>query len=285
MKMNRIILAAIALAAMNAYAQTPSLRFKTVNDPQAALTVLSAVNNSGTSVGWSFGQVFDIYYGIVAKGATVTRFSHPGAQLTDFYGVNSAGAIVGLYTTTEKQQAFLFQNGRSTDVGPTGQNSGAFGINDAGQIAGLYYGGDNIPHGFLCNGTDRTHCQTINAPGAALTYAWDVNNSGVVTLQGQNEDGTWHGWLYDSIAGTFTNIDVPGAISTYPGQINAAGDVAIGWQDASRYHGAVLRGGRFVTFDYPRALDTFANGINDQGTLSGAYDTDGVTYQGFEAKF
>src|SRR5947208_3666288 len=73
--------------------------------------------------------------------------------------------------------------------------------------------------------------------------------------------------------GAFTTIDFPGALSTGGNpsnwfRINAEGQIAGGFQDTSgKTHGFLLTKGNFVTIDYPGAIFSELNQINDRGDI------------------
>jgi probable HAF family extracellular repeat protein len=69
--------------------------------------------------------------------------------------------------------------------------------------------------------------------------------------------------------GTYTQIDVPGAVTTYPSGIDGAGDVTGWYYDTQGTHGFLLSGGTYTTLDYPGASNATANGINDLGKIVG----------------
>src|SRR5207253_628269 len=64
--------------------------------------------------------------------------------------------------------------------------------------------------------------------------------------------------------GTYTQIDVPGAIGTFLSGIDSAGDiVGTYYVDNMTAHGFLLSAGTITTLDYPGASYTGATGIND----------------------
>lgn len=71
--------------------------------------------------------------------------------------------------------------------------------------------------------------------------------------------------------GTYSQIDVPGAIGTFAQGINTAGDIVGNYMDATYdIHGFLLSGGVFTTIDYPGVLYTYLQGINDVDKLWGS---------------
>ena len=70
----------------------------------------------------------------------------------------------------------------------------------------------------------------------------------------------------------FTTIDVPGALSTSAGGINARGEIVGSYVDANHHsHGYLLRDGQFTTIDFPGSAFTEAWGIGPEGEVVGDY--------------
>src|SRR5262245_30136760 len=73
--------------------------------------------------------------------------------------------------------------------------------------------------------------------------------------------------------GTFTSIDVPGAIATGGPMrwlgIGPRGDI-VGAYRTDKAHGFVLRGGEVTSVDHPSSTaGTFANAVNPEGDIVG----------------
>ena len=132
---------------------------------------------------------------------------------------------------------------------------------------------------------------TIDGPGAFSTTASSINDSGQVaggfttkmpdpmpiTLDSSNR-----GFVYSS--GVFTTLGAPGASGTAAISINASGQVAGYYSDASWHsHGFVYSGGVFTTLDAPGAFTTYAASINASGQVAGYYLDANNHYHGFIA--
>ena len=78
--------------------------------------------------------------------------------------------------------------------------------------------------------------------------------------------------------GTYTQIDVPGALATEATGINKTGDVCGQYSDATGGHGFVLSAGVFTTIDYPGAQYSYLQGINDMGQVVGLAEPIGFVY-------
>jgi len=86
--------------------------------------------------------------------------------------------------------------------------------------------------------------------------------------------------------GTYTQIDVPGAIGTFVSGINSAGDIVGRYEEnptLPQIHGFLLSNGALTTLIYPGAnAYSAAAGINDLGQIVGTYfDDSGETFSGF----
>jgi probable HAF family extracellular repeat protein len=84
--------------------------------------------------------------------------------------------------------------------------------------------------------------------------------------------------------GTYTQIDYPGAVSTFCSGINTAGDIVCSYLDGvSAGHGFLLSGGTYTTIDRD-GQNTSLAGINDMGQVVGSSDT-GFVYNLQTQKF
>jgi uncharacterized membrane protein len=90
-----------------------------------------------------------------------------------------------------------------------------------------------------------------------------------------------------TVSGTFTTIDFPGAVDTVECcsatlNINEQGQIVGGYADASGPgHGFLLKAGKFTTIDFPRAVYTEALGINPRGYIVGEYLDANMKSHGF----
>ena len=85
--------------------------------------------------------------------------------------------------------------------------------------------------------------------------------------------------LERAAAVTYTQITVPGSLSTQARAINNIGQIVGSYIAASETHGYLLSGGQYTTIDFPGANSTTISGINDAGDMVGFYtDSGGVTH-------
>jgi uncharacterized membrane protein len=127
-------------------------------------------------------------------------------------------------------------------------------------------------HGFLLDGGEFTR---IDAPGAELTFLFDINDRGQILGVGANAENTaGFGFVRDR-RGHYTRLpDVPGARVTLPQGFNNQGQiVGLSFDGDGEQHGYLLERGRFKTIDVPGAAATDAFGINDRGQIVGGYST------------
>jgi probable HAF family extracellular repeat protein len=113
--------------------------------------------------------------------------------------------------------------------------------------------------------------------GTNGTYAFGINDRGVVAGYYYDSSGDAHGFRYSG--GSYITLDYPPGTSnqTFPEGINAKGQI-VGWyNDGSSDHGFLYSGGSYTTLNDPLAtVNTFATGINDKGQIVGYYQ-DGVS--------
>jgi uncharacterized membrane protein len=106
-----------------------------------------------------------------------------------------------------------------------------------------------------------------------FTQGRGINNSGTVCGDYGTSDANSHGFFLSG--GTFTEYDVPGALSTDVLGINNAADFAGDFSDDDvTGHAYVSVGGTVTSFSVPAAVQTLAYGINDSTRLVVGYYVD-----------
>ena len=219
---------------------------------------------------------------------TFTDIIFPGATRTHTLGINNHGAVVGYYSF-DIAHAFLVKEGQFIALDPSsvlGTNySVATKVNDRGDVVG-YFCDAAFCHGFALR-HDGVLTQ-LDVPGAGDTYAFGINNSGMVVgqfdvLDSQGNVIATHGFIWDG--STFGQVDYPFAGDTYLFGINDRGDLVGGWDyspyDPSEY-GFRRKNGQYMRFDYSeptvptRIFYTVLTDINAKGQMVGIYgDTAG----------
>ncbi len=196
------------------------------------------------------------------------------------HGINNAGVITGY-----SDDGITLAHGYRLAAGVLTQNDapGAvritenYAINSLGAVSGAYYDGANLL-GFLQSGSTFT---PLN-PGGPRSVAWGMNDTGKVVGSYEPGGSTDRGFLWSG--GNFTDLMVPGSLSTQARDVDSSGRV-VGWSvDAARFqHGFQLVGGSYTAFDVPgdASYGTRVFGTNDHGWLVGAYGDASTARNGF----
>jgi probable HAF family extracellular repeat protein len=127
---------------------------------------------------------------------------------------------------------------------------------------------------------------TIDVPEAAATLPWGINKYGTV-VGTYLDDGTGDAIGFRWSNGSITRYRYTGGIGTEFYGNNDAGDIVGAYEDGSddrRHHGLVRSGGKYIPFDYPGALDTYARGINKYGSIVGYFFSSNGRYSGFRKR-
>jgi uncharacterized membrane protein len=222
---------------------------------------------------------------------TFTTIDPPDSDgtFTTALDVNSAGDIVGLYSTPDgHRHGFLrSKDGLFTRIDfPGGSITNADGINPRGDIVGhtLVKG---KRHGYLRK--KNGEFTQIDFPGAAATLAVGINPRGdivghyciVTPPQCLNGNKNAHGFLLSAHGdllsrGEFTTIDVPGALESQAYKINSRGQIVGSYFGADgSSHIFLLSEGEFTTIDAPGAVETpnggTSAGISPRGDIVSSY--------------
>jgi uncharacterized membrane protein len=167
-------------------------------------------------------------------------------------------------------------------VYPGASSTDAWAINDRGDVVGQYVLG-GVTSGFqLRDGA----FQSITFPGSSFTQATGVSENGdIVGNYRIAGDPVTHAYRLDC-EGTFTTIDVPGAVSSLPRDINLWGHVVFEAQiprpdTTPRTAAFVLRNGSYTEILPPASLSptgattvtfAYASGVDNWGRIVGRFD-------------
>ena len=215
-----------------------------------------------------------------AQKVSIQLVNPPGSIYATAAGINNVGHIVGAYglpgkplwgfayaPATKKYTTFNYPGALSTI---------ALGVNDANTIVGTFAMNDGQQHGFfLTNGKTFTQFDVSGSSGTTIA---GINNAGdFAGTSGSN--GFYEGFV--SIGGTVTTFEVNGRPTLVSG-FNASNS-AVGFfvnAQATATHGFLRDGaGNITQIDYPGSISSSCNGINDAGTITGAYtDKAGVDH-------
>ena len=143
------------------YRTAPSHFFGTVVALLCCIAVISpayaaCATNDSCSFLYSGGTYTDITppkpgqanhaLGYVYSSGQYTTLDVPGSTLTQAFGINDRGQVVGLYSNGTSTEGFLYSGGTYTTLSvPGNSDTQAWGINDRGQIVGFYFNSVSVP--------------------------------------------------------------------------------------------------------------------------------------------
>lgn len=204
-------------------------------------TRANGINDIGVIGGDYYDTAAGAYMGYFAFAGKFTPYTVPGqpsGTQTSVDGLANFGSFCGYVGN----QAFVTINGKAT-VFSVDSSSFTFceNVNDLGWAVGGYTDNNTgISHGWIRNPFNG-QITTYDAPGASSTTGTPENNpckldvNGGTAVYGINDLGELAGHFWDtsfnehgfvlSPNGNFTQIDVPGAISTSLGNVNNIGQV------------------------------------------------------------
>src|SRR5438034_2806869 len=148
-------------------------------------------------------------------------------------------------------------------------------INERGDIVGEFIDSNGVTRGFV-RFSDGSFSAPIVEPNdtVGFTEGRGINNSRTVCGDYASSDGNNHGFFLSG--GTFTEYDVPGAVSTSVLGINDVADFTGSFSYGSGiFQGFVSVGGTITSFSVPGALLTLAYEINNSNQLVVGYYIDG----------
>jgi hypothetical protein len=153
-------------------------------------------------------------------------------------------------------------------------------INERGDIVGEFIDSSGVVRGFV-RFSDGSFSAPIVDPNdtVGFTEGRGINNSGTVVGDYGSPDANDHGFFLSG--GTFTEYDVPGALSTDVFGINDAGDFTGTFSDDDvTLQGFVSVGGTVTSFSVPAATATLAYQINNSKQLVVGYyvDSSGILH-------
>jgi hypothetical protein len=147
-------------------------------------------------------------------------------------------------------------------------------ISERGDIVGVFVDSTGVTRGFV-RFSDGSFSAPIVDPNdtVGFTEGRGINNSRTVVGDYASSDGNQHGFFLSG--GTFTQYDVPGALTTDVLGINDAGDFNGGFSDDDVIFQAFVNvGGTLTSFSVPGAVLTLAYEINNSNQLVVGYYID-----------
>src|SRR6266705_3212510 len=153
-------------------------------------------------------------------------------------------------------------------------------INERGDIVGEFIDSNGVTRGFV-RFSDGSFSAPIVEPNdtVGFTEGRGINNSRTVCGDYIGSDDNSHGFFLSG--GTFTEYDVPGALSTAVLGINDPADFAGTFDPGSGILQAFISvGGTLTSFSVPAAISTLAYEINNSKQLTVGYyiDSSGILH-------
>jgi hypothetical protein len=262
------------------------------------LTQPSAINAAGVIVGkYQPCPECETYHGFLrATDGTITTFDPPGSQATYPTAISGGGAVAGNYTDkSEVTRGFLrYPGGAFKKFDPPGSvQTMPMSIDRSGKIVGYYYvsgtttgcgqAAGTVPHAFVRDGDGVI--TSIDPPGAVVSFAFAINNTGQIVGQYCDSGGLTHGFLRNT-DGSFTTIDVPGATTTNGNGgtsatgISSSGEIAGGYTDSSLHSNGFVRAtdGTITTFSVAGATYMTVLSMSGAGAVTGWWNNDAGTH-------
>lgn len=221
-----------------------------------------------------------------SRSATAPSFlavDAPGAIRTEFYSINNAGQIVGVYTDAiGTYHAFLRSAAGTisgfTVTGADPSRTEAAGINNSGQIVGTFVDAAGAAHCYVATAAGTVSTIDLPAKGLAANQArcYGINDAGAIV----GELGARA--FFRSPAGVVTFLNLKRAEAA---GINNAGQAVGGYaiNDSTENTHGFLRSARgtVTTFDVRGAISTNPNAINSAGEIAGSFKDAGGRVHGF----
>ncbi|HZL69859.1 MAG TPA: hypothetical protein VFC15_15390 [Candidatus Limnocylindrales bacterium] len=260
----------------SANAQSGNYTYMNIDYPGAYMTTPTAVNDSGSVVGYYLDSQYGSNHGFLYAGGVYTTIDDPeGTTLPQ--GINNSGEITGVIEVSYSETyGFTYVNGVFTTFNYPGTNgaTNGQGINNHNEIVGIYSTGGYT--GFLDNNGSFS---SLSYPGADDTIPHAINDSGKIA--GFYTASTVpFGFVYDG--STYTSINYTSGYETFAYGINNAG-VVVGYSylNSPTYEvGFLWQAGQFTIINstaFPQPA-----GINNNGQIVGVYFPSN-NYHGFLA--
>jgi probable HAF family extracellular repeat protein len=186
--------------------------------------------------------------------------------------INARDQIVGNEATSDGEAAFLLDGDVSTPIlSPDGQKVWVHAINNLGQVVGASIDAVGNDHAFVWD--LKSGWRNLEPTGIAYSFAYGVNDSGVVVGQLNSEAAMWQ------TDGQIIHLGDLGGQYGYALAVNSAGDV-VGMSALDpaglKQHAFIWHQGAMQDLDVTDAIPqghqeyAGANGINDRGQVVGS---------------
>jgi probable HAF family extracellular repeat protein len=205
----------------------------------------------------------------------------PGWTSGSAAAINARGQVVGTNgTASGKQHAFLWQNGKMTDLGTLGgRDSGASAINARGQVVGTSLtAAPQHVHAFLWESGKMRDLGTL---GGKSSRPRALNDHGQVVGESFTASGTVHAFLWRN--GKMTDLGTLGGSDSFASGINDRGQVVGSSSTANgTQHAFLWQNGKMLDLGTlgARFTSSSATAINGKGEIVGTSYLAKVTQTG-----
>ena len=251
-----------------------------------------SINSRGDIAGYYTDSGVTFYRGFLrlANGTIRSPIIEPNdnGNYTATFGINTSQTMTGEFLNINGDYSayhgfFLSHNTYTQyDVNINGFSTAVYGINDAGDFSGAYGNAAQPDQGFVNIGGVLT---TFVVPGSFDTFASSINSTDQVAGYYDDESFVPHGFFRDA-NGTLTYpIQPVGASYSLLIGINDSGLMVGRYSDANGVHAMIFKAPRkFISYDYPGAIETSFNGINRRNMITGRYTDSAGLRHGFLAQ-
>jgi probable HAF family extracellular repeat protein len=189
-----------------------------------------------------------------------------GGLFAEATAINTIGEVAGFSNLKNgERHAFVFHNGKLTDLGPTGRESRAFAINDSGVVAGSEsIPGEGHTDAVLFTNGKISDLGLIPGSGGIFTSPTGINNSNEVVGSGDNRESMERAWVWRN--GTMTDLGTLGGPQAAASAINNSGEI-VGFAQTSTDadHGFLDRAGKMTDL----GNNVFPYAISNNGVIAG----------------
>jgi hypothetical protein len=257
------------------FLRSPSGVFTTFDVPgNSTSTISAAINIYGATTG-TFVDAFNAQHGYLRNqdGSFIT-FDVPGMGVGGSIGtvsINPSGSVVGFWQSASSPlEGFLRNPDNSVTVlnFPGSLSTVPLCLNDLGSVTGYYQDTTGSSHGFVWSA--KSSFVSFDVPGASATYGKRINGSG--TIGGDClTNGTYQNFIRDS-SGVTVTFSLAGNPPLELTGLNEGGEVT-GFASPGEYSFGFVRSvaGAIAKFTVPEAKYTYANSLNNRGTVIGSY--------------